>query len=197
MRTFEEYKEIEVSGRVVFGVVHAFGNLRALASQLLLAEGIGEKADDGMVIVDAMAWFPLDRFMRAFDRASQQMGDPVLHQIGVSTARTAEWTPNVRDLKGLVPQIDRAYHLNHRRLGKVMWDQATDQMQEGIGHYVYRARPDGTMELEATNPYPCAFDKGLLFGAMKVLHAQGAILHDATHSCRKRGDKSCTYIVKA
>ncbi|WP_224363566.1 hypothetical protein [Hyalangium versicolor] len=196
MRTFDEYKGIEVSGRVVFGLVQAFGQFKGQASQLLLAEGIGTKGADGLVVVDPTAWYPLDGFMRAFDRTGQQMGDSVLHQIGVSTAKTAEWAPNTTDLKGVISQIDQGYHLNHRKFGKVMWDPATGYMQEGIGHYVYRARPDGSMEVQANNPYPCAFDKGLLFGAMRVLDTVGAIIHDDSHPCRKRGNKSCTYIIK-
>jgi hypothetical protein len=77
-----------------------------------------------------------------------------------------------------------------------MGDPAKGFIMEGIGHYHGRPRPDGYMEIEADNPYPCAFDKGLIFGAMRMLKIVGAIIHDDSHACRKRGSKSCVYVVK-
>jgi hypothetical protein len=196
MRSFSEYKGIEVSGRTIQGLILAFGQFRAVASKYLLEEGVGEKGPDGLVTADPVSWYPMDAQMRALARFRGEMGDSVVHQIGVSTAKAVEWPPGVKDMKGLIQQLDRGYHLHHRKLGKVMWDSGTGQMLDGIGHYAHRVRADGVLELESDIPYPCPFDKGLLFGAMRVLHAHGAILHDDSLPCRDRGAKSCIYVVK-
>ncbi len=196
MLSFTEFKGIEVSGRNVMGLVQAFGQFKSLASQILLAEGLGKKGSDGLVLVDPGAWYPFDAFLRAFARASQQMGDSVLHQIGVSVMKTVEWLPSIKDVRTMMEAMDAGYHLQHRKNGRPMWDATTGHIKEGIGHYRWKARPDGSMEVESDNPYPCAFDKGMLFGGLRRLNTTGAILHDETHRCRKRGHASCVYVVK-
>jgi hypothetical protein len=196
MISFTEFKGIEVSGRNVMGLVQAFGQFKSIASQILLAEGLGKKGSDGLVIVDPEAWYPFDAFLRAFARASQQMGDSVLHQIGVSVMKTVEWLPTVKDVKTMMAAMDASYHLHHRKNGRPMWDATTGHIKEGIGHYRWKARPDGSMEVESDNPYPCAFDKGMLFGGLRRLNAVGAITHDETNRCRKRGHSSCVYVVR-
>jgi hypothetical protein len=193
---FDEYKGFQVSGRAVMGLVQAFGQFKGLASQLLLAEGLGRKGSDGMVVLDPEGWYPMEAQLRAFARASQQMGDSVLHQIGVSVAKSVEWLPSMKDIKTFAEAMDVGYHLNHRKHGMPMWDPGMGHMKEGIGHYVFRKREDGAVEIESNTPYPCAFDKGLLFGGIRRLDAVGAILHDESSPCRKRGHSSCVYIVK-
>jgi len=197
MIPFDEFKGIEVSGRNVLGLVQAFGQFKSIASQILLAEGIGLKGPDGFVVVQTENWYPFDAFLRAFARASQHMGDAVLHQIGVSVMKNVEWPPTVKDMKTMLESMDAGYHLHHRKNGRPMWDPLTKKMKEGIGHYRWKPRPDGSVEVESDNPYPCAFDKGMLFGGLRRLHAVGSIVHDDGQPCRKRGHASCIYIVTA
>jgi hypothetical protein len=194
--SFSEYKGIEVSGQTVYGLMQAFGQFKSIASKYLLEEGIGQKAPDGLAVVERTAWYPLDAQLRAIARFSSEMGDSVVHQIGVSMIQSIEWLPAIHDVKTLAEFLDLGYHVNHRRHGKLMGDPATGSITEGIGHYFYKGHAGGRTEIEATNPYPCAFDKGLLFGALRKLHVVGAILHDETLPCRKRGHKSCVYVIK-
>jgi hypothetical protein len=193
---FNEYKGIEVSGRVVFGLMKAFGQFKALASKYLLEEGVGQKGPDGIAVVDPESWYPMDAQLRAIARFSREMGDSVVHQIGVSMIQEVHWVPEIKDMKTLAEFLDVGYHFNHRKHGKPMGDFATRHMVEGIGHYHFRGNTPRGSEVEADNPYPCAFDKGMLFGAMRKLNTVGAILHDETLPCRKRGHKSCLYVIK-
>ena len=87
MRSFSEYKGIEVSGRTVHGLILAFGQFRAVASKYLLEEGVGQKGPDGLVTADPASWYPMDAQLRALARFRGEMGDSVVHQIGVSTAK--------------------------------------------------------------------------------------------------------------
>lgn len=196
MIPFDEFKGIEVSGRNVLGVVEAFGQFQSIASQLLLAEKLGQKGPDGLVVVNPEDWYACDAYLRAFARASQQMGDAVLHQIGVSVMKTAQWPTDVRDVKALMQTMDLCHYVRHRKNGRVMADPASGRIGDGVGHY--RARPVGKadLEVESDTPYPCAYDKGLLFGGLRRLHATGSVVHDATQSCRKKGQRSCVYLVR-
>jgi hypothetical protein len=196
LRSFNEFKGIEVSGRTLTALLQAFGQFKALASKYLLEEGIGQKGPDGVVTVDPNAWYSMDGQLRTLARFNQEMGDSVVHQIGMAVPKHVPWPPGVQDIKSFTMALDMGYHMSHRRNGVVLGDPATGRISEGIGHYAARSRPDGFMEIEADNPYPCAFDKGLLFGAMRALNVVGAILHDDSHPCRKRGSKSCVYVVK-
>jgi hypothetical protein len=196
MILFNEYKGIEVSGRVIQGLMKAFGQFKAIASKYLLEEGIGQKGPDGVAIVDAESWYPMDAQLRALARFNREMGDSVVHQIGVSMVQEVEWMPGIRDVKTLAEFLDVGYHFNHRKGGKRMGEPATGRIDEGIGHYHYKAQAYGGTVVEANNPYPCAFDKGLLFGALRKLKVVGAILHDDSLPCRKRGHASCVYVVK-
>jgi hypothetical protein len=198
MQMFHKYKGIEVSGKVIYGLVQAFGQFKAVAGKYLLEEGIGQKGPDGLVVVDPATWYPLEAQLRALARFREEMGDSVVHQIGVSMMKSVEWSPAIKDVRTLLEGLDLGYHFNHRRQGQAMGDLTTGQIKimEGIGHYWVRARADGTWEVEAENPYPCAFDKGMLFGGLRHLNAVAAILHDDSHPCRKRGQKSCVYVVK-
>ncbi len=196
MRSFNEFKGIEVSGRTLTALVQAFGQFKALASKYLLEEGIGQKGPDGVVVVEPEAWYPMEGQLRALARFNQEMGDSVVHQIGTAIPKNVQWPPGIKDIKEFTLAMDLGYHMSHRRNGLLMGDPATGRIMEGIGHYLGRSRPDGFMEIEADNPYPCAFDKGVIFGAMRVLNVVGAILHDDSHPCRKRGSKSCVYVVK-
>lgn len=196
MSLLTEYKGFEVSGRTLIGLLQAFGQFKSLASKYLLEEGIGQKGPDDVVIVDPTSWYSMDGQLRALARFNREMGDSVVHQIGVSLVKVVGWPPHLRDVKSVLEFLDLGYHLNHRKNGKVMGDPATGQLTEGIGHYLYKGQTQRGMEIEANNPYPCAFDKGILFGILRGLHVVGAIIHDDTLPCRKRGHGSCLYVVK-
>jgi hypothetical protein len=193
---FEEYKGIEVSGRAVCGLMQAFGQFKAVASKYLLEEGIGKKGPDELVVVELGSWYPMDGQLRALARFSREMSDSVVHQIGMSLAKEVEWPPSIRDFKSLAEFLDLGYHLNHRKNGQLMGDPVTGRITEGIGHYFYKVQAQGETVIEANSPYPCAFDKGLLFGSLRRLHVVGAIIHDETLPCRKRGHGSCVYVIK-
>lgn len=196
MNLFNEYKGVEVSGRVLVGLMKAFGQFKAIASKCLLEEGIGQPGPDGVALVQAESWYPMDAQLRALARFSREMGDSVVHQIGVGMIQEVVWMPHIRDAKTLAEFLDLGYHFNHRKDGKPMGDPATGRIVDGIGHYHYRDQGHGGNVVEADNPYPCAFDKGLLFGALRKLQIVGAIIHDESLPCRKRGHKSCVYVVK-
>ncbi len=191
---FEE--GIEVNGQTVWAIVAGFKSFAVLASTYLLQEGIGTPDKDGVVVVDPQAWYPQRAWLKAFEKISAHMGDSVLLEIGKAIPRNAIFPTWVKDIYTAIQSIDVAYHLNHRKKGRPMFNPATGAMTEGIGHYGYE-RFEGQKKIISVceNPYPCAFDLGILTAMAKKFEPSIRLEHDETRPCRKRGGDSCTYIL--
>ncbi len=192
-RPFE--KGIEVNGVTVFSVVDGLGVFKSLARKYLLEVGIGIEKD-GEYIIDPDQWYSHESWLKAFEHIANDIGDSVLREIGMKIPENAQFPPWVNDIVSAMKSIDVAYHMNHRKDGKVMFDVNTGKMYEGIGHYGYeRADNDHKIVSECRNPYPCAFDEGIIKSMAKKFEAKSNVVHDSTKPCRKNGAESCTYIV--
>lgn len=66
-----------------------------------------------------------------------------MYNIGLSIPENAVFPPWVVDIDTAVKAIDIAYHLNHRKDGKPLFDMKTGTMSEGIGHYGYERDRSG------------------------------------------------------
>ena len=70
------------------------------------------------------------------------------------------------------------------------------KMSEGIGHYGFEKIDGKNMIIsECNNPYPCAFDKGIITAMAQKFEVKANIIHDDSKPCRKNGADSCTYII--
>ena len=108
----------------------------------------------------------------------------------------AMFPSGVKDIASAIKLIDVAYHLNHRKNGKVLFDINTGKMEEGIGHYGYEKIENRNMIIsECMNPYPCAFDFGIIMAMARKFEIKANIAHDDSKPCRKNGADSCTYII--
>lgn len=195
---YEQFKGYEVSGEAVAGYVAAFRSFKLLASKYLLAEGIGTRDATGQVEVDANTWYPLDRFLSAFSRIAAEAGDRVLHQIGVGVGSKVPFAPGQKDFHSLITLINAGYHINHRKDGVVMFDPQTGKILEGIGDFIPKKLDDQGHEwaVEVANPYPCAFDEGIITAMARVVNAVAEVRHDPNSPCRKRGEDRCRYLIR-
>lgn len=187
---------IEVNGQTVFSVVDGFRAFTGLAAQYLTAEGIGRLRPDGSLELDLAGWFPQSAWLRAFQRISETTGQSVLHQIGLAIPRNAQFPPWVTDVHSAVRSVDIAYHMNHRKRGEVMFDPDGGGMLEGIGHYGYTP-VEGQRRIISVceNPYPCAFDDGILTAMARRFEKYARVEHDSTKPCRHKGGQHCTYVI--
>lgn len=188
---FEE--GIEVNGRTVWAVVDGFQSFKLLASRYLLAEGLGQAAPDGSVVLEPDGWYSQAAWLRAF-RNVTEMSPTLLFRIGQSIPANAEFPPWVQDIHDGIRSIDIAYHMNHRRHGMVMFDPASGTMTEGIGHYGYQ--PDGPRRIRSVcqNPYPCKFDQGIVTAMARRFEPQAQVAHEPG-SCRSKGGEACGYVI--
>jgi hypothetical protein len=194
---FAPFEEgIEVNGQTVWAVVAGFKSFSVLASTYLLREGIGTPDKDGVAVVDPNAWYSQRAWLMALEKIGTHMGDGVLREIGKAIPRNAAFPPSVVDIHTAIQAIDVAYHLNHRKQGRPMFDPATGTMTEGIGHYGYE-RVEGQKKIISVceNPYPCAFDMGILSAMAERFEPSARLEHDETRPCRKRKGRNCTYSI--
>jgi hypothetical protein len=191
---FEE--DIEVNGQTVVAVVDGLSTFSALASAYLLDERIGRVNRNGLAEVEPSGWYPQQAWLRSLQRISEQLGSGVLQQIGMTIPRNAVFPPEVRDVHGAIRSIDVAYHMNHRKQGRPMFDPKTGRMEEGIGHYGCESvAGQRRIICVCENPYPCAFDQGILLGMAQRYEPGARVVHDESKPCRQRQGRSCTYFI--
>jgi len=189
-------KNIEVNGQTVHAIVDGFRLVKTLAFKHLSAAGIGEVEKDGAVKIDPSSWYSQEAWLKAFESISKEVGSSVLYQIGLAIPQNAKFPPWVKDIDSAIRSIDIAYHMNHRKNGKELFDAATGAMTEGIGHYGYKnGEGENSIISICENPYPCDFDKGILTCMAKKFQSAALVKHDDSKPCRKKGHSSCTYVI--
>ncbi|WP_044187469.1 hypothetical protein [Hyalangium minutum] len=198
MPNSENYKEYQTLGSTVQVTLDGFGSFTLLASKILLECGLGEMDTDGvgMAKLDPEKWYPLDAFLRAFDRVQAEFGDYTLKQSGLYIVKKASQPGDfLTGIARAFETLDMGYHYNHAKSGKRMFDPQTGQMLEGIGHYKVRTVPGKTQVfVDADTPYPCAFEEGLVTGLGQQFNAGAKVMHDPK-TCRKKGAPACTYSI--
>ena len=89
----------------------------------------------------------------------------LLFRIGEKIATNAILPPGINSLETCLASINTAYHMNHRR-GE-------------IGSYEYSYLGGGSglkrAKMICPNPYPCAFDRGVIHGFAQRFKPAGAV----------------------
>jgi hypothetical protein len=192
-RSFEP--GIEVNGPTVFSVVDGLGQFKSLAKKVLLNAGIGTE-EKGELKIDMNGWYSQEAWLKAFETLAKEIGDSTLKKIGMKIPENAQFPPWVKDIDTAIQSIDIAYHMNHRKRGTTLFNTATGKITEGIGHYGFTRDPGKKLIIsECKNPYPCAFDFGIITTMAKKFEPRAIIEHDNSKPCRKNGADSCTYLI--
>jgi hypothetical protein len=189
-------KNIEVNGQTVYAIVDGFKDFKSLAFKHLSAASVGDVDKDGSVKIKLNSWYSQEAWLKAFESISQVISSSVIYQIGLAIPKNAKFPPWVKDIESAIQSIDIAYHMNHRKNGKELFDPANGVMSEGIGHYGYQKIDGKNMILSVcNNPYPCDFDIGILTCMSQKYQPKAVVKHDDSKPCRKNGHDSCTYII--
>src|SRR4029079_5388899 len=145
---------VEVNGANVGAFVDAFKLFPSVILRCLVKHGIGTMAGKN-VEIDRNRWYPQEAWLAAWEEIATSIGPRACYQIGRQVPRHAVFPPSVTDVSTAVASIDIAYHMNHRKNGKVMFDPATGQRQKGIGTYGYEpVRGERRIKSVCENPYP-------------------------------------------
>ncbi|MGA7721699.1 MAG: hypothetical protein WCA84_11035 [Ignavibacteriaceae bacterium] len=118
----------------------------------------------------------------------------MLMMIGSKIPENAEFPSRIVDLNSAIRSINIAYHMNHRKNGVILYDVKTSVFTEEIRHYGYEKIPGKNLIIsECRNPYPCAFDFGILTTLTKKFEPNAIVERDKSKPCRKNSADSCTY----
>lgn len=104
-------------------------------------------------------------------------------------------------LEDALSAINVAYHMNHRKNGKPMFDPTTGAMQEGIGRYELRKFDPEERKaiLWSNSPYPSKFEEGVIVQIVRMFKPKDSIRNkitlDETKETRKSGGESNTYLI--
>ncbi len=192
MAEFKVFTEgVEVSGEAIFSFVHGL--------EAFHPDALGILARHGIVDPQPGQWFSQQAFFNAFREIADQIGVNALFSVGQHVPDNARWVEGIQSIERGLISIDIAYHLNHRLRGQVLYDEQTETMFEGIGHYRAERIDHNHLWVICENPYPCAFDKGLVSAVAERYKSRSTqivtVAHDMEHECRTRGDDSCRFII--
>jgi hypothetical protein len=186
---------VEVFGANVGAFVDAFKLFPSVILKCLVKHGIGTMSGQN-VEIDKGRWYSQEAWLAAWEEIATTVGPRACFQIGRQVPRHAVFPPSITDISAAIASIDVAYHMNHRKNGKVMFDAATGQKAKGIGNYGFEpVRGERKIKSVCENPYPCDFDRGLLTEVATKFETQARVSHDDNAPCRSNGANSCTYLV--
>jgi hypothetical protein len=145
------------------------------------------------------AWNDLQSLLDAMKEIAETIGEMNLFMIGKELMEGAKFPP-MDNLETALKSIDVAYHMNHRKNGKVMFDPETGTMTEGIGHYKLERFDEQKKEavMVCHTPYPSKFEEGLIIQVARTFKPQGSFLKvrlDETKETRRKGGETCTFII--
>ncbi len=131
-------------------------------------------------------WYSQQAWLNAFKEIGESLGDNTLFSIGKKIPENAKFPPEIDSLGKALGSIDMAYHMNHRG--------------GNIGTYKLVRIGDNSVGMVCDNPYPCAFDRGIVTAFTYKFKPKGSshfatIKHDDSRECRKKGGNSCTYLI--
>lgn len=187
---------IEVFGGFVDSVVEAFKLFPSVALKRLTSNGIGTIGARGEISIDRQGWYPLEKWLAAYEDIANSVGQRAMYQIGQQIPKNAVLPPSVNDIHSSIAAVDIGYHMNHRKNGRVMFDPTTGQKTKGLGSYGYRpVQGERRIVSICENPYPCDFDRGVLTAFANRFERLARVQHDDRAPCRKTGGESCTYTI--
>ncbi len=180
--------DIEVNGESVLAVINGMGFAKIAGKAIL--------ADNGIVEPKPGYWYKQQLWLNAFKEISEKIGDATLKAIGESIPESANFPNEIDSMEKALFGIDIAYHMNHRLNGKPLFDTATGIMSEGIGHYIAEKKSDSLITITCDNPYPDAFDLGIIETMAKKFpgNAQFIKVKQADNcESRSKGDKTSVF----
>lgn len=183
---------IENKGEALRAFVDGLKDCPSIARKYLVEFGLIKEGAE----IDPSAWYAVDGCLAVYHAISEEVGPNTSYAIGKRIPENAVFPPNIKDIQSAMQSIDVAYHMNHRKNGKLMFDPATGQMQEGIGHYLCEiVRNEHKLVMVCENPYPCDFDRGIVSAMAARFQSNALVVHEPRTGCRKTGAKACRYVV--
>lgn len=193
--------DIEISGASLMAVFGGFGPLQTIVNRMLRRDGLVDHActvDDARPVascIDIDGWYLQQAWLDTMREIDHSFGTEILFNIGAEIPSHAVFPISAIDIHSALESIDVAYHLNHRRAGRRMYDPATQTMLDGIGHYGYDKLSPTHILATCVTPYPCEFDLGIVVTMARRFQPRTIVEH-VGNECRRHGAQACTYSLR-
>lgn len=165
----------EVIGESILALVDGMGAFKSIAFKLLEEKGIVDPKPG--------KWYNLQAYLDAYRNIYDRLGDMTLKVIGMKIPEKAVLPPGLDSIEKLLSGglLDKAYQMNARG--------------GDIGSYQFTKTEKRKGIMTCTNPFPCAFDMGLITGFMNKLRDKSSIpiVKHMEGSCRMNGANMCKY----
>jgi len=191
-----EDRTVQSSGACLQSIVDSFGALKRTVSQLFIEAGVGELSADGVVQIDPRAWYPIEIEVGVLRAMYDRVGKQTLFTVGTRIPEHVALPPTVEDIESALFAIDVGYHLNHGRNGEPLFDPASGEMGEGIGHFVCEINDEREATIEAPGPFPCELSRGVVLGFARKFESTASIALDPARPSLADGAATSTYIVR-
>jgi hypothetical protein len=187
---------IENSGESLGAILDGFRDFPSVALKYLSKYGFVSSSARSLDEIDRTKWYPQQNWLSTFEAITNEVGTNSLYKVGRRMPENAILPPDINDVFSALAGIDIAYHMNHRKSGRVMFDPQTGMMLEGIGHFHFKpVAGSNQIVMHCETPYPCDFERGIVAGFASRFQPDAKTVHDAEAPCRKQGADSCTYVV--
>ncbi len=187
---------ITVSGSSTITIIDAVKGFSVLVEELMKTMNIQTRNAEGKPVVDPKAWYPLESYMPVYKKIETLLGGRGLEKVGSMIPQFADFPSNIRDIHSALAAINVAYHMNHRKDGRLMFDPATGEMMEGIGHVRYQpVAGKNEVAMVCDDLYPCRFNVGLIRGMAQRFEPKATLTHGPDQNCRLKGAPNCTYVI--
>lgn len=173
-RTWATMKPFEgtYSGAALNSFVLGLRQSEVLVKHILRAHGLES--------IDPTRWYDLNTARSIYYTVGEQVGERSLYGVGLQMIETAQFPPEIADVKSLLASLDVAYKLNCRG--------------PEIGVITCEFEDDHAAIVTFATPFPCALCRGILHGCAKRF-ARDALIEHSAGGCVDKGAASCTYHV--
>ncbi len=175
MKSYQSSPSAEVSGSVVLAMVKVMGAFQSVALRILAKNGIVDPRED--------RWYSHQAFLNSFKTIIEEVGPNTVQQIGRQIALQGRIPPEIGNPEDALQALDVAYYSQHRG--------------GDVGHYTYIPTGERSGTMISTTPNQSDFDRGLLQALVEQL-SPGSLVEvtlDPRAESRKRGGKSCTFLI--
>lgn len=180
MAQFEAFDDdVEVNGQTVQSMIAGAGDVSSIfedrMEETLADHGIEEPRTD--------EWYAQQAYLDAFESVADSIGQRTLTNIGKKIPDQADWPPGIDSVPEGLESINEAYQMNHRN--------------GDIGYYEYEPMGDSEGKVFCKNPYPCAFDKGIVKAVVSRFSPESNLVtvSEEGDDCRQSGGDECVYHV--
>ncbi len=191
-----DLRGVEVHGQDILSFMDALGTFASIGERMLADLKIGTRVDGRYRILPGV-WYPLADKIRILSEVKARVGAATLRRVGEKIPDNAIFPPAINDVHSAIAAVDVAYHMNHRKDGRVLYDEKTGKVLGAIGHYGYAPVPGERRIISVCDsPNISEYDEGILLAMARRFAPVATVTLDSSRPTRREGGESCTFVIE-